>query len=76
MFNDIIESEMTDETVFLKVSRELIDELYAIHGPDSLKDLGNFAAQVIEKAAMAQVAEKVFNDKMYYENLSKKIFKK
>ncbi len=73
MFNDILETETNDEKIILNVSRELIDELYAMHGLDALKDLGKMAGQFIQNAAMAQVTSK---DDAYYEQFKKDIFKK
>lgn len=72
MFNDILQTETNDEKIILNISRELIDELYAMHGLVALKELGDMAGQLVQKAAMAQVKSK---DDAYFDNLQKKIFK-
>ena len=73
MFNDILKTETNDEEIILNISRELIDELYAMHGLDALKNLGEMAGQLVQRAAMAQV---LLKGDAYYEQLKKDIFKK
>lgn len=73
MFNDILQTETNDEQIIISVNRELIDELYAMHGLVALKSFGDQAGQFIQDAAWAQVALK---DDEYFDNLRKKIFEK